>query len=497
MQDKTGLNDAQSRVVEHAGSHLLVTAGPGTGKTHTLTLRAARLAGQMTDARKILLVTFTNRAAGELQSRLALIAPDHVDRFQIGTFHSLAAGILRRYGHLRGLCADFSVTLPEEIETLAKDFPARDPSVSPGDLVLRMSRFKARVDSSIDDPQAKAFAVFLRTAGHLDFDDILRETVFLLRENPGICREVALAFAHVCVDEYQDVSSVQEALLLCLSAQGVLLTVIGDPDQSIYGFRGAGPEYFERFNKLFAPCTVLRLEVNYRCARRIVSASSAVIASGPRFEHAAFPEAFSRVEGELSVFEAPTARAEARYIARSIREFSGNSGFSLSGGEGGYTFADMAVLYRLNAQAVLLAQELEACGLPCRIFGSESEPNGRADVYQARVEKISLMSMHAAKGLEFPVVILAGCESFLLPVSLQGFSGDVNEERRLFYVGMTRARELLLITYSRCRPLWGQILNSAPSPFLCEIPSGLFTVRCLPPERNRRVEARAQLKLFG
>ena len=499
MQQKADLNEEQSRVVAHRDGHLLVTAGPGTGKTHTLVRRAAALAAELKPPCKILLVTFTNKAAGELRSRLEAQSGALVQMMQIGTFHSFAAFLLRRHAHLRGLSADFSLTDPQEIEALAKDFPGRDPSVSASALVQRLSRFKAALDSRPQDDLAASFSLFLRHRGCLDFDDLLREALWLLQENPDIRRQTAELFPYVCVDEYQDINPVQEALLESLALEGVVFTVIGDPDQSIYGFRGSGPEYFERFSSRFAPCKVLRLGINYRCARHIVESSLSVISAGTRSAYAAHPVAFSGCNGEISVFEAANAHEEARYIARSIAKLVGSGGlsFTSAGESGGYAFADIAVLYRLNAQARIIEEALQEQGLPCRVFGPAADPNGKEDVYQQKVEKISLMSMHASKGLEFPVVFLSGCESPLLPLDLPGFCGNLDEERRLLYVGMTRARQKLLISASRSRPLWGEILKTSLSPFFSDIPSSLLEIRKRPPERNRRVEARAQMKLFG
>jgi DNA helicase-2/ATP-dependent DNA helicase PcrA len=157
---------------------------------------------------------------------------------------------------------------------------------------------------------------------------------------------------------------------------------------------------------------------------------------------------------------------------------------------------DIAVLYRLNAQADLLVEAFEEEGLPCRVYGPKADPGGPEDIYEPRAEKVSLMTLHASKGLEFPVVLIAGCEDGLLPMGLAAFESDIEEERRLFYVGMTRAKERLVLVNARSRRLWGEALMLKASPFVIDIPDDLKVRDHLPAEPHRKVEARAQMKLF-
>jgi superfamily I DNA/RNA helicase len=256
-----------------------------------------------------------------------------------------------------------------------------------------------------------------------------------------------------------------------LAWEGVLLTAIGDANQSIYGFRGSRVELFGRYQEDFAPARILTLQENYRSAPSLLAASGQVMKGVQLLANL-------QTQGKLVIHQAATDRAEADYVAHQIEKLIGGLDMNTSR-RAVRSFGDIVILYRLNAQRHVMSQALEHLGIPYQI--SQKLQKGR-EVYsdqealgqneeemEYNVEKISLMSLHAAKGLEFPVVFIIGCEDHLLPLDLIGMKGEPQEERRLFYVGMTRAKEHLYLTYARRRQLFGQTLTQDPSPYLADI----------------------------
>ena len=496
-----GLNSQQHAAVMHDGGHLLIVAGPGTGKTRTLVARICRLASLLSPGEKTLAITFTNNAAGELAARLEREGIPF-GRYEAATFHAFALNLLRRYHARLKFPLAFSVVTPDDVELMAAEFWPDVPARERRARLRRVSAWKASLAPASDDPDVLAFRAFLREKECVDFDDILRDVVFLLRDEADICAEVRRTYRHILVDEYQDMNLMQEELLKLLVAEGVTLSAIGDPNQAIYGFRGSDASLFEHFPRVFSPCTVLALEKNYRSSENLLSASTQVIACGPRLN---VPELTAQIhtQGLLKEHEAYTDRAEASYVAREIESIIGGTGFAAhdagrSGdGDAHASFGDIAVLYRLNAQAKLFVEVFEKAGIPYRVSGEKAVPGGVEDVYAPRAEKVSLMTLHAAKGLEFPVVFIVGCEEGLIPLDLDFFSGDLEEERRLFYVGMTRAQRMLYLVRAQKRMLYGKSVGGAPSKFLADIASGL-KVYDEESERDKikRRLAREQMELF-
>ena len=498
MTDTDDLNPSQREAVMHEGGHLLITAGPGTGKTHTLVARIGRVAASLSGHAKVLAVTFTNKAAGELRDRLEARGVP-AGRYEATTFHSFALGILRRYRSLLKFPLDFSVITPEEVEALASSFwPGLTPKQRRGEL-KKVAQWKASLALSTEDPGILAFSKFLRGLGRVDFDDVLRDAVFLLRDAPDVRASVRAVYRHVMVDEYQDMNPIQEELLKCLAGDGVSVSAIGDPDQAIYGFRGSDAALFDRYPEVFSPCRVLALTDNYRSAKDILRAAGQVVARAAGTRRPA-PTARVDAPGMIREYEAATDRTEAFYIAREIERLIGGTGVDArrSGRSGTeeavHSFGDIAVLYRLNAQANALAEALAKAGIPFHVSGEKAVPDGAEDIYTPRVEKVSLMTLHASKGLEFPVVFITGCEDDLLPLDLEAFAGDPQEERRLFYVGMTRAGSILYLTRAQQRSLYGELLTSVPSRFLADIAAELRDLR--PAAKLRRRPDQGQTKLF-
>lgn len=552
------LNDQQLSAVRHEGAHLLIVAGPGTGKTKTLTERIHRLASSLKPSEKILAITFTNKAADEFTGRLAnlKVSPDVAET---GTFHAFSLRLLRRYHARLNFPLTFSIASPDEIDLLAKDlWPERSQKERKA-LLRKISDWKAALLPETDDQDIRAFREMLRAKSLVDFDDILRDAVLLLRENADIRAEVRRTYRFVLVDEYQDVSAVQVVLLKELVGDGVQLTAIGDPNQAIYGFRGSDVRYFQSFEQDFAPASVLALSRNYRSGMDLVSAGGQVIGRGASFPVSPLT-AEMNARGLLKVHACSTDKAEAEYVAHTIEKLVGGvSSFSRDSGRvgeegGGRSFGDIAVLYRLNAQGRLIAEALNRLGVPCQVSGDKRltlssstraalklSPAGDnvldvltalrpkdadldenwdhfagmaegvqtvaefldrialqtpEDRYLARAEKVSLMTLHASKGLEFPVVFIVGCEEGLVPLNLEFFSSDLEEERRLFYVGMTRAQEELYLVRCEKRVLYGKTHDARPSRFLSDIAESLKAYEQEKARKVRRDPERDQLKLF-
>jgi len=248
------------------------------------------------------------------------------------------------------------------------------------------------------------------------------------------------------------------------------ITAIGDPNQAIYGFRGSDVGFFESFKDDFSGAKILSLSDNYRSSQNLLSASSQVMASA-RAAHV--PQLVAKIysRGKLIIKECPTDRAEAEYVVHNIEKMiGGTSMFSQDSGrvdtdeEAEVSFSDIAVLYRLKSQAYLLEEAFDRSGIPYHISGTTSKKNEdeicptRGEDVTFEGEKVSLMTIHSAKGLEFSVVFIVGCEESILPLDLEGLTSEVDEERRLFYVGMTRAKTGLFLTKAKkTNALWKNI----------------------------------------
>lgn len=535
----------------------MVLAGPGTGKTRTLTCRLAHLMAEgIARSDQIMAVTFTNKAAEEMRSRAARFMAE----FQsfsppwISTFHGFCYRFLKEQHP-----TPFQLLSEQEALTVLKktvrekvaDFPAQ----SFKELARRISLVKNTRSLSESLPSLPLWEtypdwLFLyeayqeKLAGYRfwDFDELLVQAVSLLEENPDLRRAWQDRFPYLFIDEFQDITPVQYSLFQLLTRKDGEWMVIGDPNQSIYGFRGAGADFFDRVRREYPSLTEVHLTETFRLNQTILAASSRVLEGSS--QNRAVPLISSR-KGELQVPVAALSCAEEEgdYIARVIEEemggldllAKGQGSFSHSGHDQSRSFADFAVLYRLHAQGDLLAKtflkkgipfkkiqevhwaerlEIRACLKMLRSFpakdlspqaaveralsenaklspleeeGIEAVKKLRLwaatfkgpleefieilslqtglDTYEPDQETVKLLTLHASKGLEFPLVIISGCEANLLPLTVLKES-DPEEERRLFYVGLTRAREKLFLTWARRRTLYGQNLVQAPSPFL-------------------------------
>ncbi|MBF0512343.1 MAG: ATP-dependent helicase [Candidatus Omnitrophica bacterium] len=483
MQRLYGLNESQGRALQHKGSHLLITAGPGTGKTHTLVYRIAELIPSLKSDDKILAITFTNKAARQMKERLLSLGVDMSFLF-VGTFHAFCLKLLRDYFEHTALPQNFEVVDPQKIEGFSQE------------TLERISYMKSTQLAIIPDNEFRAYQRYLHENRWIDFDDILKEALLLL-EDEDVLNEVSLKYRHILVDEYQDINIVQNALLKKLLYQGALLAAIGDANQSIYGFRGSRVEFFSRFEKDFPGALTMALEENYRSASNLVAAAGQMMGG---------IQLLARMEaqGKLIVHHAATDRAEADYVARKIEKLVGGLDMRTSH-KARYGFGEVAVLYRLNAQGLLIGQMLDHLGVPyqlahqkkrAELYCDEDALNQNEEEFEFDVQKVSLMSLHAAKGLEFPVVFIVGCEDHLLPLDFLKMKADPKEERRLFYVGMTRAKEELYLTHVRTRYLFGQALLQEPSPFLADIKEELKAYEAVKKSVPKAKPDDRQMKLF-
>jgi DNA helicase II / ATP-dependent DNA helicase PcrA len=534
-----GLDPDQRAAAEAPDGPLLIVAGPGTGKTRTLThLLAHRIRDRGVPPERCLAVTFTRRACAELRDRLRALLPGRADRVLVTTFHGLGLRLVRELHEPLGLSPDVRV---------ADEESGRDAAPHGRDLV--------------------------------DLDDLITLPAGALEADERLLDAYRRRWTEVCVDEYQDVDEAQYRLLRLLCGPGANLRAIGDPDQAIYGFRGADVGFFLRFDQDYPGARRVQLTRGYRSTPTIVRAALQVVAPAALVpDRALTAERRDLPDGPVVLLQAAGEQEEAEAVAEVIERLLGGSSFWAldrgSGAEGGLqlSFSDFAVLYRTDAQAAPLAVALARRGFPfqkrshdrladhpgvqavlralreqppaaapvaARVRDAawaalEGAPAERAaevraaaellaplaadsgddqgrfltelalgaeiDTWDPRADRISLLTLHAAKGLEFPVVLITGCEDSLLPLRWSRRAGpgdaDPDEERRLLFVGMTRATTRLVLTSARTRTRTGRALARAPSPFLADIDAGLLERRSDPPGGRARPAREAwQLRL--
>lgn len=512
-------NIAQQQAVTSEAARILVVAGPGTGKTRTLTERIAYLLQQKQgSAGQILALTFTKKAAEEMQERVtALVTTGETPT--ITTFHGLCYDLL---GEKVTFVSDPQrLKIIKSLTKLAslKQFSTRE-------LGLVISKAKNSIESQRKGV-AKLVATYnkaLRDKGLHDFDDLLVNAYAKLQEH------LTLPYKHILVDEFQDTNRLQYEILKLLGAEN--LFVIGDPNQSIYGFRGASGDIFAQFLADFPDTQEITLTANYRSAPEIVRLSNTIFPEQRALE----PQA--KIAGQARAVEVLNEYTEADWVLNEIQKAIGGGDFlrAVSNDERHKhrTLRDFAILYRSRSAAHALQKAVEASGLPYQVVGdgspyekpsvqavitvlrvvhsgeveelaslsqdnqrkaaellkkqADQSPSGLAEkamnilglepnrdlsqllaaltrfktvqsavkyfddiaqtgFYDPAADAITLLTIHASKGLEFPVIFLIGMQEGILPSD----RGDRQEEKRLFYVAVTRAKERLEITYSKNR----------------------------------------------
>jgi uncharacterized protein (TIGR00375 family) len=577
--------DPEQRVAAGAeAGPLLVVAGPGTGKTRTLTHRLAYLVRERGLApERCLAISFTRRACGELQERLEGLVPGEAGRVLVTTFHGLGLRILREQHAALGLGPGFRVAdEAERLELLTEllGCPEREARRLLPELVRRKRARAARwpgLDaeaSEVAGPLAR-YEAAMRKLDLVDLDDLLALPVMLLAGDEGLAGRYRERFGFVAVDEYQDVDELQYRLLRLLTTPEANLCAIGDPDQAIYGFRGADVGFFLRFTQDFPTARTVRLTRNYRSSPAIVAGALQAIAPSTLVVGRELAAMGSReAPARITIHQAASDLAEAEFVVQTVDRLLGgasflslDSGRADGGAEHGLSFADVAVLYRTDAQSGPLAEALGRAGMPfqkrshdrlgdhpavralvralrerppagdrsltARLaaaagaagaadedtvaealdllaplaarcgddldrFLAELALGDEVDTWDPRADRVSLLTLHAAKGLEFPVVFLTGCEDGLLPLAFgpRPTPAETAEERRLFFVGMTRARSHLFLSHARRRSWRGSVREAEPSPFLADLQAALLDHAALPARRRPQPPPADQLSLL-
>ena len=372
------LNPQQRKAVAAGAGSVLVLAGPGSGKTRVLTQRVAYLmAEQHVPAYRIMAVTFTNKAAREMQSRVEkLLGRDATQGMWLGTFHAICARLLRREASLLPLEANFAIFDQDDQERLVKgvlrDFNLDPKLYRPSSMLTAIGNAKNELILAEDYPVGTyrdevvkriytEYQKRLVTSNAVDFDDLLVYAAHLLQENPALRRKYSERLEHVLVDEFQDTNSAQYALVKHLSSIHNNLFVVGDPDQSIYRWRGADWRNVQRFEQDYPDAQVILLEQNYRSRQSILDAAMGVIdRAANRRRKQLFTE---RGAGEkVQYYEAPDDYAEASFVVDSIVQLVASRQFEPR---------DCAVMYRTNAQSRLLEEAFLQARLPYRLVGAQ------------------------------------------------------------------------------------------------------------------------------
>lgn len=529
------LNEEQRRAAEAGDGPVFIQAGPGTGKTKTLTARIAYLVARgKAKPEQILALTFTKKAAEEMNNRTKILLDSQTAPPIITTFHALCYELLQE-GQTEPITFISDTERPVLIKALHK--PAVYAGVSTRELALLISKAK----NTTEKPAAavvtltKRYNAALQEKGLHDFDDLLLKTYELLQTDSARRAQVQARFTHILVDEFQDTNRLQYELLLCLRGNDNLF-VIGDPYQSIYGFRGASGDIFGRFTRDFPEAMNITLTVNYRSASPIVILSNAIFAqSKPLTAH-------SVMQGQVRVVEVLNEYSEAHWVLEQIQRAIGGGDFlqavSDDDRDTHRTLQDFAILYRSRSAAGAVQKVIAESGLPYQVVGDGS-PYDLPDVqrviallrqcatgeaaaaagltqaasrhviekalvcgapsqaanciidalgieptrdtqqfvgglvrfdtipaainqidaiaetafYDPTADAVTLLTIHAAKGLEFSHVFLIGLEEGILPhrVPWAAQEDSSEEEQRLFYVAVTRARERLDILHTKSR----------------------------------------------
>ena len=601
------MNPIQEEAVNHYRGPCLILAGPGTGKTLTLTMRITRLVKYWAvDPAAVLAITFTNKAALEMKKRIKDAFGDEgkTKQITITTFHSFGMSLLREYAHKFGRSLEFAIFGDDEKAYILKSFLGiknRDLHRVSEDISLVKNRMQ--IPSDINDDELgdlyTAYEDKLKMENAFDIDDLVIYPVRLLKDNSDIGELIRRRYPWICIDEYQDINLAQYNLIrLLASEKDSNIFAIGDPDQAIYGFRGADTSFIQRFRDDYPTGSIYELKTSYRCSKTILEASAQVVKPLGRND----PLEGIKEGVSINIQECPTAKSEAEFVARTIeklmggvRFFSFDSDIADGSEESEATsFADFGVLFRLSRMAPDIIKAMNDHGIPFQLVGEEpffkQEPvstiidilrlitmpsnnlliqrlkekqvkglsesalleikrntniqsieeyireiitlflpdiivshkdaierllslskeygpdlssflsllqlGSPADTYNRLTEQVALMTIHAAKGLEFSHVFIIGCEDSLLPYTLfTKNASDIEEERKLLYVGMTRAKRALFLSHAKKRNLFGNWLNLPISPFLNNIKEELIKRGKL--EKGKKKVKDKQLSLFS
>jgi len=627
------LNESQRDAVQHIDGPMLVLAGAGSGKTRVITRRVAYLVQQGIPARNVLAITFTNKAAEEMRLRVAELNTPYGST--VCTFHALCARLLREFSQEAGLAQNYTIYDRADQLKVAKkalsELNLPGSYLTPGKVHAAISNAKNQLQTAARYTEVsgdffarnvaevyRRYEKILATNNAVDFDDLLMRVAFLIRDYPDIRKYLADRYQYVLIDEYQDTNHAQYIIAHAIAMDHKNICATGDPDQSIYAWRGADINNILDFEKDYPNAKVVRLEENYRSVQPILTAASNLISNNINRKDKTLV-AVRQGGADVNVVAVDDEHAEAKEVASRIDKYR------LEGG----AYGDVAIFYRVNGLSRVLEEALIRKGIPYRIargvefynrkeikdvlgylkllinptddlscmrvintptrgigattinklltygglngmsllevtrniesVGLSAGPTKKVrafsdmitalarnldrdvrfimeDVFHnsgleeslsisdeesrqasSNIEElistavefdeknadtdaglneylhgislvsdidhmagtagaVTMMTLHAAKGLEFPVVFIVGCERGMLPFSREPGMGDLDEdsdkleeERRLMFVGMTRAEDKLTLTNVRSRMVRGQRLPQTASVFLCEI----------------------------
>ena len=381
-----GLNEEQEKAVRCVDGPVLIVAGAGSGKTRVLTSRVAYLLALGADPSRILALTFTKKAAGEMKERIArMVGNWKARRVVMGTFHSIFVRFLREYAGSLGYPDSFTIYDQSDstaaVKTVIKELGLDDSVYKPRDVLSRISNAKNYLvtprayredrNTQIADAHAKKpriadiydlYQARLKQSGVMDFDDILVNMNILLRDNQEALDAIAARFTHIMVDEYQDTNYAQYLIIRKLAAKHHNICVVGDDSQSIYAFRGAQIQNILNFKQDYKDCKVFRLERNYRSTSTIVDAANSLIEHNtgriPKHCYADGPE------GEkIHVLKTWSEQDEAVDIVSAIQDRVRKDGAQ---------YQDFAILYRTNAQSRPLEEQLRRRNIPYIVYSGHS-----------------------------------------------------------------------------------------------------------------------------
>lgn len=360
-----GLNPEQLQAARHMEGPMLVLAGAGSGKTRVATLRIAHLLTQGVRPEEILGLTFTNKAAHEMKERVEKFASASV---LVTTFHSLGARLLRESIHHLGYDKDFVIYDEDDSERLLKE-ALRELGASQKLEIKALRSFISRVKNGLVVEEQEGFKVLyeryndkLKKCNAVDFDDLLRLPVELFTNHPDVLAYYQDRWKYMLVDEYQDTNGAQYSFVKQLSGDRCNLFVVGDPDQSIYSWRGANIQNILNFEKDFPGAQVVRLEQNYRSTNNILQAANAVITrNGGRYDKSLWS---ALGEGEkIQFYSARSEREEARFVGQKVQDFVDKEGVK---------FSDICIFYRTNVQSRVIEDEMLSRRIPYVIVGGVS-----------------------------------------------------------------------------------------------------------------------------
>lgn len=472
------LNERQRAAVGAPGTPLCIRAGAGTGKTRVLTRRIAHQADiGAIDPKRTLAITFTRKAADELRDRLAGLGLR--GSVSAGTFHSAAFAQLRtRWAERevrppelvkdkRGLVAraakraGMRLAKAELTEAITEIEWAKAHRITPDDYRERAADFRRwpTVDHATVADLYQRYESEKAKRRVVDFDDLLILALKDLADDPDYAEARRWSYRHLFVDEFQDVNRLQFDLLRAWLGDPNDLCAVGDPNQAIYSWNGADSDYIERFAHWFPGAEVLDLVDNYRSTPQILAAGRAVLPAGAaRLTSHSLNGPRPTVSTHVDDFD------EAATIARALRDAKSPE----------TAWSSMAVLARTNAQTAKLAAALDRAQIPCRVRIDSHRTEGRAGAAPASgADAVDVATFHAAKGLEWPIVHLAGMEQGLVPISRAQTPAEIAEERRLLYVAITRAERELHCHWASERAFGDRTSARSPSPYLNDILSAL------------------------